>query len=104
MNVDIIVIRQPGDKQGEDIEDRLICTVNVALERGRNEFDENSGLQSISLSSVLRPSLMPGMLVEVQDSLQGASWRGKITTVAHAISSLDSGAEAITNLTIKRAT
>lgn len=84
--VDIIVVRGAGDKQGTDIEDRLICTVEVALARGRNEFDENSGLQSIAITSVLRPLLRPGHLIEVQDALNGVTWRGKLTSIRHTVS------------------
>ncbi len=98
MSIDIIVIRGVGDRQGDDIEDRLISSVDVALARGRNEFDENSGLQSISLSCVLRPSLVTGMLVEVHDALQGEVWRGKITSVRHIVS----GSEAITDIEVVR--
>lgn len=98
MTIDIIVLRGLGDRPGDDIEDRLITEVGVALERGRNEFDEKSGLQSIALTCVLRPTLAPGLLVEVHDSLQGEVWRGKITSVRHVVA----GDEAITELEIVR--
>lgn len=98
INVDIVVIRGDGLRQGEDIEDRLICEVVVAIERGRNECDENSGLQSIAITSVQRALLRTGMTVQVEDSLQGASWVGKITSVRHSTSE----GEPITELAIQR--
>ena len=97
-NVDIVVIRGDGLRQGADIEDRLICEVIVAIERGRNECDENSGLQSIAITSVQRASIRPGMTVRVEDSLQGASWVGKIAALRHNTSE----GEALTELTIQR--
>ncbi len=98
MSVDIIVIRGAGDKQGPDIEDRLCCTVAVALSRGRNELDENCGLQSIAITSVLRPNLRTGMLVEIQDSLQGQVWKGKIASIRHTVT----GTEATSEMQIQR--
>lgn len=86
MSVDIMVIRGDGDRQGEDIQDRLICHLDVALARGRNECDENSGLQRVVISSRLRTDIGNGLVAEVQDSLQGATWRGKVTSVRHAVS------------------
>lgn len=85
-SVDLIVVRGQGLRQGPDIEDRLICQVDVALQKGRNECDENSGLQSVEITSFLRTDLRCGKLVLVEDSLQGESWVGKITYVRHYVS------------------
>lgn len=85
MSVDIMVVRGDGDRQGEDVQDRLICTLEVALARGRNECDENSGLQKVVISSRLRTDVRNGLVSEVQDSLQGATWRGKVTSVRHSV-------------------
>lgn len=98
-NVDIVVLRGEGDKVGEDIEDPLACTLEVALARGRNELDANSGLQSIATSCTLRGSIAPGMLVEVQDALQGEVRRGKVRGVRHVVSA--PSVEAITEIDLE---
>lgn len=85
MSVDIMVVRGDGDRRGEDIQNRLICQLDVALARGRNECDENSGLQKVVISSRLRSGILNGHVAEVQDSLQGAAWRGKVTSVRHYV-------------------
>lgn len=98
-SIDIVVLRGEGDKVGTDIEDPLACTIEVALARGRNELDANSGLQSIATSCSLRGTLVPGMLVEVQDALQGETRRGKIKGVRHIVSA--PSVEAITELDLE---
>lgn len=85
MSVDIIVVRGDGARPGPDIEDRLIATIPVAVQRGRNECDGASGLQPVTMTLVLRPDLLPGKIVRVQDALQGATWVGQIVSVSHHV-------------------
>jgi hypothetical protein len=86
MSIDIFVIRGAGDKRGPDVEDALLCSIDAAVERGRFECDNNSGLQPIDISCVLNMSLTVGDLVRIEDSLYGVSWAGKITSVRHSVS------------------
>lgn len=85
--IDIMVVRHPGDLQGEDIQDPLIAEIPVAIERGRNEIDANSGLSSLEVEALIRPSLARGHLIEAHDALRGRSWRGKVTSVAFTVES-----------------
>lgn len=79
---DIIVRRNGGRNPGEDIVDPLIATDAVALQRGRQELDENAqGFTPVSTTIVPRSGLQPGQVVEVNDSHQGASYRAKVTSV-----------------------
>jgi len=85
--IDIIVLRHAGDKPGEDIVDSLLSTLEAALARGAYELDKyDDGQQPVTLSITYRPNVRLGQLVEVHDSLQGRSYRGKITSVSHRIS------------------
>ena len=82
--MEIIVVRNSADKEGDDIVDPLMATVLVALSRGRAELDERAhSPQTVSLGIVFMPSIRHGQLVEVHDAAQGVSWRGKIIGVTH---------------------
>lgn len=84
--IDILVVRGLGDRPGSDIENPAISTVEVALQRGRNEIDRHSGLQEVSITSVAKPTARLGLLVEVHDALMGKSWRGKVSGITHTFS------------------
>lgn len=96
--IDLIVVRGDGDKTGPDIEDPLISTTEVALARGRNEIDANSGLQSVVLVSKYRTGLRLGQVVAVMDALQGETWVGKLAGIAHRAE----GPQLLSELTIER--
>lgn len=98
MAVDIIVIRCSGLNAGEDIVDPMIVSVSVALERGRYEINEKSGMRSTTLQTKYRNIVRLGDIAEVHDSLQGSIWRGKISAISHK----SAGASLVTNLTISR--
>lgn len=98
MSIDIVVVRGDGLRRGADVEDRLLCTVEAAVARGRGECDENSGLQKVSMSCTMRPDLEPGIIVTVLDALQGETWSGKITSVSH----IDNGDTSITRFEVAR--
>lgn len=98
MALDVIVERDPGNKDGEDIVDPLISTVSVALVRGRNELDRTASPKvPVQYTTVYRKGLQLGNLVEILDSLYGRTIFGKITAINHAISPEG----AITELTIE---
>jgi hypothetical protein len=85
MSIDIVVMRLPGDSQGPDIQDSLITDVSVAIQRGRNEIDANSGLDVMDMEAVIRPSLYRGSLVEAHDALRGKAWRGKVSSISFVV-------------------
>lgn len=97
--VDIVVRRFAGDREGDDIVDGLLSTIPVAQNRGRNELDEQSISKSpIRYQMVFRAGVRLGQLVEVNDSLEGATFRGKIADITHRIQPT----AAVTELTIER--
>ncbi|GMQ92473.1 MAG: hypothetical protein BMS9Abin11_1804 [Gammaproteobacteria bacterium] len=96
--IDILVIRDAGNRQGDDVVDPMITSIPVALDRGRFEINEASGMRQTTLETVYRNDVEMGQIVEVHDSLQGKSWRGKISSITHT----SSGAELITKLNIMR--
>jgi hypothetical protein len=78
-----VVYRGSGDKKGQDIVEALLSSTAAKLERGRVELDEHAlPVQSVSMDITHRPGVRLGQLVEVNDSTQGKTWRGKITAVA----------------------
>ena len=65
------------------ISEKLLTTREAALERGRQELDEQGGHRSVyRLNMPLTKLVLPGSLVEVQDSSQGESWRGKCVSLS----------------------
>jgi hypothetical protein len=97
----IVVFRGTGDKKGQDIVDALLSSTSAKLERGRVELDEHAmPIQSVSLDITYRPGVRLGQLVDVHDSTIGASWRGKITGIAHRITKTSH----VTELSIARPT
>ena len=96
--IDIIVIRCAGDHPGEDIVDPMITSVAVALERGRYEINEHSGMRSTTLRTKYRNGVRQGQIVEVHDALQGKSWRGKVSSITHT----SQGPALYTDLTIMK--
>ena len=98
--LDIFVVRGAGDKRGEDINNPLLCTLSVALQRGQVEIDNITPSRTVQMAVKFRSGLKTGQLISVVDSLQGTSWKGKITAIDSGIS----GAKLTTNLTVKRIT
>jgi hypothetical protein len=83
---DIFVQRGAGDLRGLDIVDPLILELGVGLARGRTELDSHSVLQqTVRIGVMFRTGIRLGQLAEVHDSLQGVSWKGKITGISHKI-------------------
>jgi len=84
--IDVMVARLPADKQGQDIQDSLITSIPAALARGQMEIDDHSDLQPLQVSILYRSGLKPGILVNVHDAIQGASWPGKVEGVRFSTS------------------
>lgn len=99
MGLAIKVKRGAGDKQGQDIVDPLVTTVQVAIDRGRAELDSSAeNLQTVQLTVKFRPGIRNGQLIEVHDELQGESWRGKIIGIQYA----NQGLKLTAQLTVVR--
>lgn len=96
---DIIVRRGAGDLCGDDITDPLISTQAVAVNRGRNELDRRATVKvPVNLRTIFRPGVLLGQLVEVNDSLQGITYRAKVVQIRHDIEQT----KATTALTVER--
>jgi len=83
MAIDIIVVRMPGDKQGQDIVDPILSNTNVAVLRGIAEIQDNEPVDVVTLSTNYRSGVRKGDIAEVIDELQGEVWRGKIVGISH---------------------
>ena len=80
-----ITVRRSADldSQAPVITEKLLTTREAAVERGRNELDEQGQNRAVyRLNMPLTKLVLPGQLVEVQDSSQGESWRGKCVSVS----------------------
>lgn len=99
MAVDIFVQRDGGLKQGKDIVDPLIPTIAVALNRGRNELDQQATPKTpVELTTVYRPGVLLGQLVEIAEGIRAEIYRGKVIRIRHQISP----DRAVTTLTVQR--
>ena len=98
----VIVERPPGDRQGPDISDPLVTSVEAASERGRNEIDRAcTNRELVQSSGALATWIRPGVLVEVLDAEQHA-WRGMIRSCALVINRGVDSVTADINLEIER--
>jgi hypothetical protein len=79
----IFAQRGGGDRTGPPIVDDLIVDLSVATVRGRNELDAAEEFKEVQLSTVFLQDAEPGQVIEVADAYQGATWRGKVTSVEH---------------------
>lgn len=97
----ITVRRGDGLHPGEDIVEALIKTLPVALERGRNELDDRAhALQEVDLMVHFRPGLRLGQVLEIEETLFGTTWYGKVVGLSH---SYDGGQQAaLTSIRVKR--
>lgn len=98
MSIDLVVVRDEGDKQGSDIVERVLSDALVAIERGTTEINDNESVLSVKLTTNYRSGVRKGMLVKVYDDLQGSVWVGKIVGITHAVR----GSDIWTDLDIER--
>lgn len=100
MAVTIEVYRHAGDWPGAEIREPLLGeSLEAALARGRAELDANAhGWERVSLEADYRLDLALGDLVEVDDPLQGAPWRGQVVGIAHRFT----GGAVTTTLNVRR--
>lgn len=81
--IDIIVMREPGDLQGEDIVNPLITSELCAVARGTTEINRNTLSSLVDMHTVYRTGVMPGQTAETYDAIYGETWRGKVVGVSH---------------------
>ena len=80
-----ITVRRSAEleNQAPVITEKLLTTREAAIERGRNELDEQGQNRSVyRLNMPLTKLVLPGSLVEVQDSEQAVNWKGKCESVS----------------------
>lgn len=108
--VSICVIRGSGKCQGEDITDPLIINEVIALERARQELNDNAhSLQNVAIVIPYTTGLRIGGLIEILDSFQGASYKARIVSISHrSVIDGDTGSEGnperITEITVEKPT
>ena len=80
-----VTVRRSAEtvNQAPVITEKLLTTRESAVERGRQELDEQGGNRSVyRLNMPLTKRVLPGSLVEIQDREQGENWRGKCVSVS----------------------
>ena len=65
--------------------DPLLTTVPAAMARGTYEINSRTSVDVIQLRASYRSGVEVGDLIEVHDALQGKTWRGRVTDLAHNI-------------------
>lgn len=100
MAVDIIVVRDAGDKDGGSIQDPLLASVVAALARGFQEIEDAEDTESVSIECLLNQDITIGKLIAVVDGNYGQTWVGRATAVNHGQSS----GMPITYITLRRKT
>lgn len=100
MSITVEVYRGAGDRPGGEISEALLGDdVPAALARGRAELDANAtAWERVSLECRYKPELRLGDVVEVDDPVLGAAWRGKIVGIVHS----ESDSEIVTKLDVRR--
>jgi hypothetical protein len=97
----LVVTRYGGVRVGDDVVDPLVTSDVVAINRGRNELDaQDEHVDLVEIEAKFRGGVAPGKLIEVFDSFQGVSWKGKVQSVSHRAD----GGTLITRLTVARVT
>ena len=80
-----IAVRRSAEtvNQAPVITEKLLTTREAAVERGRQELDEQGANRSVyRLNMPLTKLVLPGQLIEVQDSEQAENWIGKCVSVS----------------------
>ena len=68
----IVVQRQPADKQGQDISDPLLTTVDAQIERGQAEINQNcSSRMIVNGNCPASDYIEPGSTAQVTDMERG---------------------------------
>ena len=91
--------------KGMDISEPLLSSEASLVSRGKAYLcEEGTGEQPIQYTVAFRPGIRCGQLVEIQDSIIGTAFRGKITAISHDITrDGETGAvRALTTMTIKK--
>ncbi|GAB0056756.1 hypothetical protein SIID45300_01068 [Candidatus Magnetaquicoccaceae bacterium FCR-1] len=82
---EITALRGDGTHPGDDILEPLASHVDARRERGRAVIDAGEALQDVTVDTLFNADLLPGQLIEVQDTALGIPWRAKIKSVRHTI-------------------
>lgn len=82
--MEIEVLRSPGDVQGDDVIEPLLCTDAAGVARGTAELDGAHPARSVTLTIGHRDDVRPGQVVGVFDDFQGESYQGLVTAVEYA--------------------
>lgn len=88
MAIDIVVIRDSGDIEGEPIVDPLIGSIPCALQRGRNVLDGATRLVTVvDIEQIYDGSFRMGQIHQREDYTMSAIFpKSKITGITHTVS------------------
>jgi hypothetical protein len=77
--------RNGGNQPGADITAPLLSSILALHARGDQELDRGEATGRVEMTTVFRPGLAPGQLIEIHDALYGRTFRGVLTAVRHQI-------------------
>ncbi|MBF0358954.1 MAG: discoidin domain-containing protein [Magnetococcales bacterium] len=77
--------RNNGRRPAPDIFAPLLSGKPALIARCEQELDLGEELQIVDITSIYRPGLAPGQLIEIHDTLYGRSFRGILTALCHTI-------------------
>ena len=83
--MNIRVYRGDGDIQADTITSPLISEIHVALQRGRVELDIGSNWTPVQQQTIFIPDAFVGDVAQSFDRLNGAAWKGVVTSVHHGL-------------------
>jgi hypothetical protein len=98
MSVDVVVVRYDGDRDGGELFDPLLASIDAAVARGTQEINASTPINTVTLQTVFRTGVRRGQLVEVLDAMQGVTWRGIVMGINHVVE----GPSVYTQLDIER--
>ncbi len=76
-----------GDVQADTITSPLSSEIHVALQLGRIEMDIGSNWRPVKQTTIFIPEAQVGDIAQSFDRLNGAAWKGVVTSVHHGLTS-----------------
>ncbi|MBF0193478.1 MAG: discoidin domain-containing protein [Magnetococcales bacterium] len=77
--------RNSGQSPTKDIIAPLLSSEAALNARAQQELDLGEALQIVEVTTIFRPGLAPGQLIEVHDALYGRTFRGLLIELFHSI-------------------
>lgn len=87
--MDVYVQRGDGLREGPSFESSLLVVIDPVLAKGLSLLNASMAKSEVSIASYFRKGAKIGNVVEVADSLQGSTWRGRVKGIQITLSPAD---------------